>query len=202
MSVDLAGLAPFMQHYGLPGLFLDIYLESMGMPVPGETLMLLAAALAGMGQLDIVAVAGTAFAAAVLGDNTAYLIGRRMGRPLVVRHGARFGITHERLERVESVMHRYGPLIVAGARFVIVFRQLNGIAAGTTGMHWRTFLVANAVGAALWVGAWSTAAYYFGEKVSLVPALWSHLSYAALAAVVAVLAILVAGYVYRRRRGS
>lgn len=200
MLAALADLEPFMQHYGLLGLFLDIYLESMGLPVPGETLMILASALAGLGQLDIRAVAGTAFAAAVLGDNTGFLIGRWLGRPIVVRHGTRFGITHDRLERVERVIRRHGPLIVAGARFVIVFRQLNGIAAGTAGMHWLIFLAANLVGAALWVGLWTTLAYRFGRDASLLPAIWSHMSLAASVAVAAVLIALVAGTIYYRRR--
>lgn len=200
MLASLTALEPFVQHYGLPGLFLDVYLESMGLPLPGETLMMLAAALAGLGQLNIFAVAGTAFVAAVTGDNTGYLIGRRLGRPLVVEHGGRFGITHERLAKVESVIRRHGPLIVASARFVILFRQLNGLAAGTVGMNWLTFLAANIVGAALWVGFWTTLAYRFGKDASFLPALWAHLSWTGFFVFAAILVALIAGVLYFRRK--
>lgn len=64
MGTTLDALEPFVQQYGLPGLFIDIYLESMGLPVPGETLLILASGLAGLGQLNIFAVGATAFVAA------------------------------------------------------------------------------------------------------------------------------------------
>lgn len=198
----LSQLEPLIHQYGLAGLFVDVFLESMGLPLPGEALIVVAAGLASLGQLNIYAVAATAYAAAVLGDNVGFLIGRRLGRPLVVRHGARIGITHDRLARVERLIQRRGPLIVMVARFVIVLRQLNGIAAGTAGMHWLSFLAANAIGAALWVGLWTTLAYQFGQN--LIPTILHHLSWTALAAVVAVLAIIVGGWLAiraRRRKG-
>lgn len=123
-----------------------------------------------------------------------------MGRPLIVRHGSRVGVTDARLTRVEAILERYGPLIVAGARFVILLRQINGIAAGTIGMNWLSFFAANMVGAALWVGLWTTLAYHFGKSASLSPALWAHLSWGGLIVVVSILAALVAGTIYFRTR--
>jgi membrane protein DedA with SNARE-associated domain len=201
MLTWLTQLTPFVQHYGLPGLFVDIYLESMGLPVPGEMLLILASGLAALGQLNIYAVAATAFAGAVLGDNTGYLIGRKLGRPLVVRYGRHVGITRERLDKVERLVQKRGPLIVAGARFVVLLRQLNGIAAGTAGMRWLPFLIANAVGAALWVGLWATLAYQFGATIHLIPYLWQHLSWAAAIAFALVVIALAIGWWYYRRSG-
>ncbi len=197
----LADAQPFVQDYGLPGLFLAVLLESMGLPLPGETLIIIASSLSALGELNIYGVAATAFTAAVIGDNLGYLIGRRLGRPFVLRHGSRFGITPDRLETVERIIQKRGPIIVAAARFVVLLRQLNGIAAGTAGMHWPAFLLANAVGAALWVGLWTSLAYHFGQEVTDLPRLWHHLSAAAPYIVGAVVLALLAGWWCYRRRG-
>ncbi|HEY0276284.1 MAG TPA: DedA family protein [Paenirhodobacter sp.] len=162
MCCSFSWVEQTLHAYGLPVIFGDLFFESLGLPLPGETLLLLAGTLASRGELALVPLWLTAFAAAVLGDNTGYLIGRRLGRPAVLRYGARIGLTEPRLARVERVIQRHGMLIVTGARFVAVLRQLNGIAAGTAGMPWGRFLIANALGAALWVSAWIGAAWWFG----------------------------------------
>ena len=138
--------------------------------------MILASAAAAAGKLDIYAVAAAAFLAAVAGDNIGYLLGRKLGRPVITRYGARFGLTDRNFDRVEAVVRRRGPFMVVIARFVVVLRQLNGIVAGTTGMPWPIFLAANAAGAALWVGVWTTLAYKFGHSTDVLPFLWHHLS--------------------------
>ena len=200
----LTHFEPLIRHYGLPGLFVDVFLEALGAPLPGETLLIFAAGLAALGQLDIYGVALTAFLAAVAGDNVGYLIGRRLGRPLIVHYGSRFGVTHERLKMAEDIIQKRGPVIVAFARFFVFLRQLNGIAAGSAGMHWLRFLVANAVGAALWVGFWTTLAFHFGKDAGLLPEIWHHLSRVAMFVVPGlVVAAALATVIFRRRgRGS
>lgn len=196
----LTQIEPLVKHYGLPGLFVDVFLEALGLPLPGETLIIVAAGLAGLGKMNIYGVALAAFLAAVAGDNVGYLVGRLFGRPLIVRHGSRFGITQDRLAAVEELVRKRGPLIVAGARFFVVFRQLNGIAAGTVGMHWLVFLISNAVGAALWVGFWTTLAYHFGQDVPLLTELWKHLSVVALFLVVGALLSIGCAWLWIRTR--
>jgi membrane protein DedA with SNARE-associated domain len=177
---------------GAPAVFAVITLESLGAPVPGESAIIAAAAAAGQGALDIRAVAVAAFAGAVIGDNIGYLIGRKLGRRTVVRYGSRFGVTDAALDRVEAVTARWGPLVVVVARFVVLLRQLNGIVAGTTGMAWPRFLLANAIGAAIWVGFWTTLAYRLGHDAhSFVPWIWHHLGLIA-AIVVPVLLLALA----------
>jgi membrane protein DedA with SNARE-associated domain len=168
-------IGSLIAQYGLPALFLSVTLEALGAPLPGESAIILMAGAAAAGELDIRMVALTAFAAAVLGDNIGYLIGRRLGRPTIARYGARFGIGEASLARAEDIARRHGPLMVLCARFVVLLRQLNGLVAGTTGMRWTTFLAANAAGAALWVGLWTTLAYRFGKSIDIVPLLWHHL---------------------------
>lgn len=159
----MAAIGPFIQSYGLVALFVLIYLESLGLPLPGETALLGAVALAYEGQLPIVGVFVVVVVAAVLGDNTGYLIGRHGGRPLLARFGKLVGLTSERQAWIEKLYTRRGPIIVVGARFVVVLRQLNGIVAGSMNMRWSLFLAANLIGAILWTGVWSFGPYIAGH---------------------------------------
>ena len=183
----------FITTYGAVALFVCVTFESLGVPLPGETAVIFASAAAAAGKLSIVAVAVAAFAGAVLGDNIGYLIGRGFGRPVILKLGKHVGFGPAQLDRAEAVARKRGPVMVVFARFVVVLRQLNGIVAGTTGMPWAIFCLANAVGAALWVGFWATLAYRFGHSAKdLLPALWHHLSWvAAILIAVVLLAFLV-----------
>jgi membrane protein DedA with SNARE-associated domain len=161
----LGGLEEFIHEHGAVAVFVILFFESLGAPLPGESALVFAGVLASRGEIPLAAVLLNAWAAAVLGDNVGYLIGRKFGRTVILKHGARIGLTPERFARVESVFACYGPASVAAARFFNVLRQLNGIAAGTIGMNWWRFLVFNALGGALWVAAWGLGAFYFGEHL-------------------------------------
>ncbi len=169
-------LLALVEHYGVIALFVAITLETLGLPLPGESVLIASSAAAGAGTLNIWHVVIAGFSAAVLGDNIGYLIGRKFGRTVIIRYGSRFGITHEKYLKAEDIAARYGPFMVIGARFMPILRQINGLVAGSTGMHWTRFLSANIVGAALWVGLWSTLAYRLGHDVTIVPWIWNHLS--------------------------
>ncbi len=194
-------IAGLIGQYGIPALFVTLTLESFGAPLPGESALVLAAGAAAEGRLDIWHVALAAWLAAVLGDNIGYLLGRKLGRATLARHGARFGITDAAFDRAEAVARRWGPMMVVVARFVVVLRQLNGLVAGTTGMPWPRFLVANLVGAGLWVGVWATLGYRFGRQVDVVPLLWHHLSLVMAIAVPVLIAVALVARL-RRRAGN
>jgi membrane protein DedA with SNARE-associated domain len=199
----LSGIAHHLEalisQYGIAALFASVMFEALGAPLPGESAVILASTAAAEGRLDIRAVAAAAFLAAVVGDNVGYLLGRRLGRPVITRYGARFGLTDTAFDKVEAVARRRGPFMVVIARFVVVLRQLNGIVAGTTGMPWPVFLVANAIGAALWVGVWTTLAYKFGHSTDIVPFIWHHIN--AVMAVVVPLLVLALVILHFRHRG-
>ena len=138
----------------------------------------------------------------MLGDNIGYAIGRFGGRRLIVRYGARIGITESRLARVEAFFRRYGGEVVLVARFFAVLRQLNGIVAGAVGMGWWRFLAYNAAGAALWVCAWGIGVYIIGERLGVL-APWVHrLGYLAIAVAALVLVAGVVVHAWRRRTGQ
>ena len=185
-----------IDQFGYFGVALIVFVESFGVPAPGETAIIAGAAYAGSGHFNIFAVAVTAFFAAVIGDSIGYLIGRRGGRPLVHRFGKYVRLTPERFDKVEGFMSRHGPKVVVIARFVEGLRQFNGVVAGITGMPFQRFLIWNALGAALWVGVWSTGGYLAGDHIEAIASALGR--YVVLAVAVAVLGLL--GYVWHRRR--
>jgi undecaprenyl-diphosphatase len=91
-----------------------------------------------------------AIAGAALGDNIGFLIGRRVGRGLVERHGAKLGLTPPRLQQFDRFFHRFGPQTIFIARFVTGLRVFGALLAGASGLRWRTFLFYNALGAVVW----------------------------------------------------
>jgi membrane protein DedA with SNARE-associated domain len=199
----LADLPHVLHHYvgdyGYLAVFLGIFFEDFGLPVPGETLLLTAAAIAGQHALNIWFIAGVAWLGAVLGDNVGFLIGHSGGHILLTRYGSRIGITAERLVRVERFVQHYGAPVIIIARFVVIARQLNGVAAGSLGMHWLRFLTFNCIGAALWVGFWSTLAYWLGKKIFALIAAMHSLEPLAIGAGGAI-AVAIVAYVWWRSR--
>ncbi|WP_423822375.1 DedA family protein [Salinisphaera sp. SPP-AMP-43] len=159
-------ISQIISDYGPWAIFMLVLIEDFGVPVPGETALISAALLASQGKLPIAWLLPAAWLGAVIGDNIGYAIGRLGGRRLVLRYGARVGITDERLGRVERFFARRGGVIVVVARFFVGLRQLNGIVAGIGCMAAPRFVLYNALGAALWVGLWGFGTYWFGEHFS------------------------------------
>jgi len=149
-------VAPYLEHYSYWAVLLLVMLEDFGIPVPGETILIAAAIFAGAGRLNVVLVGLVGFVAAVIGDNIGFAIGHFGGRALALRWGKYVFLTQERLAKAEYFFDHHGARIIVVARFIEGLRQANGIIAGISGMHWRRFVVFNALGAALWVGTWVT----------------------------------------------
>jgi membrane-associated protein len=158
-------VAPCAAH-GYWALGLVILLENAGVPVPGETALLAAGYLSspdGGRCLRLWSVVGVGFAAAVIGDNVGYWLGRRFARPRL-KAGRRFLLlTPDRMARVEEYFARYGTATVFFARFVALLRMVAGPAAGAVGMPWRRFVVANAAGAFVWVTTVAVLGQSFGH---------------------------------------
>jgi membrane protein DedA with SNARE-associated domain len=194
----LGTLEPYVHQYGAAAVFLILTFESFGAPLPGESLLIVASILAGRGDISYLALILSAWAGSVVGDSIGYLIGRRLGRALLQRHGGKVGLTAERLVKVEAVFARYGPAAVAFARFFDVLRQLNGVVAGSMDMPWRRFVLFNALGAALWVLTWTAVGYYVGLHGTGIAAFTHRFGYAGIALAL-IAAVVVLAYLYRRR---
>lgn len=196
----LHALEPTLNHYGYLAVAGLVLIEDFGIPVPGETVIILAAVYAGNGRLSIVLVVVLGFLGAVVGDNIGFAIGRFGGRRLVERWGRYILLTPGRLNKATAFFERHGGKVITIARFVEGLRQANGIVAGTTGMHWAKFLAFNALGAALWVGVWSAVGYFSGSHITSIYNTASQYStYLAIAVAAAILALIVIHLVRRQR---
>ena len=141
-----------------------LLLENTGIPVPGETILLLASFLAYSEhdlRLSGIMVVGTI--AATLGDNLGFALGYYGGRRLLKRYQSIFRIQQATVARGERVFARYGSLTIFFARFVFGMRIIAGPLAGVLRMPWKRFLLFNFMGAALWVSVISSVGYFFGR---------------------------------------
>ena len=152
-----------LHHYGYATIGVIILLESMGAPLPGESLLVASALLAATGRLDIVLVVAVATIGAILGDNAGFLIGRRLGLPLLARHGRRLGLTEQRLRLGRYLFRRHGGKVVFCGRFIAFLRTFAALLAGANAMPWRIFLVCNALGGAAWCSLYGFGAYLLGD---------------------------------------
>ncbi len=156
--------------YGYPVLFAGVMLENAGVPVPGETAVLVAGFLAspaGGGHFHLAWVIVLTVLAAVIGDNLGYWLGYRWARPRL-KQGRRFLVlTPKTLQLAEGYFHRYGVWTIFFARFITGIRVVGALAAGTAGMAWPRFLVANAGGALAWAVTMSLLGFFFGHSLEL-----------------------------------
>ena len=154
------------QSWALALLFLLIAVESAGVPLPGETALVASGVLASQSKLDIVTVIVVAAAAAIVGDNAGYWLGRKGGRrllerwSLVSRHAARV------LPRAERIFARHGGKTVFFGRFIAILRITAAWMAGISHMAWWRFLAFNAAGGILWATLVGLVAYYSGEAAA------------------------------------
>ena len=106
----------FLQSYGYVVIFVSIFLESTGLPFPGESILIAAGIMAGHGELNVWGVVGASFVGGTMGDNLGYYLGHRFGRRFADRYGPKFGLTPEKLDYVEQRFRKVGPPIVLVAR--------------------------------------------------------------------------------------
>jgi membrane protein DedA with SNARE-associated domain len=191
---SIAWLHQMMAAYGLWVLFGMVFLESTGVPLPGETALIAAALYAGSThRFTLIEVILVAFAAAVAGDQMGYAIGRSLGLRLLRRYGEYVHLTPNRLKVGEYLFRRHGGKIVFFGRFVALLRVLAALLAGANRMSWPRFVVMNALGGLCWASLFAGAAYLFGDRIRTVE---RPLAIALL--VLAAFAIAAALIVYRR----
>ncbi|THD46982.1 MAG: DedA family protein [Bradyrhizobium sp.] len=161
---------PFIHHlhdiiaqYGYFAVFFLVAFESSGIPLPGETALVTAAVFAATGSLNIVLVILCAAAAAIVGDNAGYWIGREFGFPLVYRYGRYIHIDEGSLKVAQLLFRRHGGKIVFFGRFVAVLRAFAAFLAGVNHLPWPRFLVFNALGGIVWATLFGTGGYVLGH---------------------------------------
>jgi membrane protein DedA with SNARE-associated domain len=183
-----------VSNVGVPVLFALIAVESMGVPLPGETALFAASILASHGELSIEVVIAAAAAAAILGDNVGYLIGRKAGRRLLEAPGPFERHRRAVISYGQPFFDKHGPKAVFLGRFVSGLRITAAWLAGVNRMPWRSFLFWNATGGIVWASAVGILAYSFGHAAE------SAIKTAGLIGLVVAVLLAIAIWVVIRRR--
>jgi membrane protein DedA with SNARE-associated domain/membrane-associated phospholipid phosphatase len=157
-----------IEHYGYLVILFGVMLESTGVPLPGETILLAAGVMVQRGHLDLGDAIAFGILGAVVGDQIGYWVGREGGRPFVLRWGRYLFITPQRLGRAEAFFERHGGKAVFLARFFSGLRVFGALVAGISRMRWVTFLIYNTLGGAVWATAVVLLGYFLGSSLALV----------------------------------
>jgi len=156
-------LRNYLAHYGYGAVAAALLLENAGLPVPGETMLLLASFLAfSEHRLRLPYIILVGVLAATIGDNLGFLLGHYGGEPLLERY-RQVPRVYRTITRAESLIQRYGSFAIFIARFIAGMRIIAGPLAGVLHMPWRKFVVFNFLGAAVWVTVISSVGYFFGR---------------------------------------
>jgi membrane protein DedA with SNARE-associated domain len=161
----VAHLQGYLATYGYLAIFVIVSLESAGVPMPGETVLVTAAILAGEGKLHLWVVIGAAAAGAVFGDNCGYWIGREFGFRIVYRYGRYVRLDERRLKLGQYLFMRHGGKIVFFGRFVAVLRAFAAFLAGVNHFNWERFFFFNAAGGVVWATIFGVGGYWLGRAI-------------------------------------
>lgn len=165
-STLLETITYLVHSYGYFGVAIVIGLESMGVPLPGEAILISASIYAGSThKLNILGIVLAAIVGAVAGDNIGWMLGREFGTRLLARYGARIGITEPKIKLGRYLFAKWGGWVVFFGRFIAVLRTLAALLAGTNNMPWTRFFVANLAGAAVWACLFGGGAYVLGRQI-------------------------------------
>ncbi len=179
---------------GYPAVFGLVGLESLGIPLPGETAVVAASIYAGnTHRLSPWLIFAVAACGAIIGDNIGFWVGTKGGYRLARRYGAKVRLDESKLKVARYLFDRHGMKVVFFGRFVSVLRTYAAFLAGTSRMRWPRFVVANAAGGVLWAAIYSAAGYLAG-------AAFQHLSLAIDLALGGVAVLIIAGLVVLLRR--
>jgi len=180
-----------LAHYGYWAIFCIVGLESVGIPLPGEMIVILASVWASQHGGNIAFVIAAAAAGAIVGDNMGYWIGREYGYKLLVKHAPRMGLTQGQLKLGQYLFQKYGVFVVFFGRFIAFLRILAAFLSGVNRLEWAKFMLANAAGGIAWASAVALTAYWLGRKAHLFHGPMAVL----LAIVVVAVTIILARYV-------
>ena len=189
-----SNLDSLLATYGYLAVFFFVGVEGIGIPIPGETMLVTAAIYSGTtGRLSIVGVIAASAAGAIVGNNIGYVIGRTGGYPLLRRYGRYIALEEKRLRLGQYFFDKHGSKVVFFGRFIAVLRIFAAFLAGVNRMHWRRFLIFNAAGGIIWSTIYGVAAYLLGKQLLRLSGRVD------LALVIVAVAVVIAVIVFLRR---
>jgi membrane protein DedA with SNARE-associated domain len=196
VSHHLEAVRPLIDRYGDFAVFAAIFVEGIGIPAPGQTLLIAGAVLAARGELSFVGLVLVAFLGATSGTIAGFAVGRYGGQRVLARFASA-----SRLESLDRAFARFGASVVLLGRFVDGARQLHAIAAGALGMTPRRFLPWTIAGAALWTGFWGGGVYWLQRHFAEIDRLYRRIGPFAAIAIIALAAIVLV-WLLRGRKAS
>lgn len=181
-----------ISNYGYYAVFLVIGLESVGIPLPGETVLIAAATYAATsGNLNIWVIFAAAAAGAILGDNVGYWIGNKGGYKLARKYGPKIHLDERKLKVGRYMFDRHGGKVVFFGRFVSVLRTFAAFLAGTVRMSWPRFLLYNALGGLVWSAIYAFGFYAAGNTLKQLSGIVNYVAIGIAVVVVVVVFLLV-----------
>ena len=190
----LHSLWPHIPHYGYVLVFVVVFLNNIGFPLPGETILLGAGFIFGQTANSLWEPTAAGTAASFLGGICAFWLGRRLGHENLAKFHW-LHLTSEKLEWPERYFKRHGAKVVFIARFIAIFPPIAAnVLAGMTKMSWRSFLLYNLTGSAAYTATYILIGYFFGRTWKLIEA-W--LGPTALYLILAGIALLILGVMCR-----
>jgi membrane protein DedA with SNARE-associated domain len=167
LNNSLQLIEQYMNQYGYWAVFFGVMLENAGLPIPGETILLVAGFLCSKHQLNIALVMMIAATGAVIGDNIGFAIGHHYGRGILLRFGRFVFLTPKRLDHMTNYFASHGNKTILIARFITGLRVFAAILAGASRMPWRVFVVYNVAGAVLWSVVITSLGFLFAHSLPL-----------------------------------
>jgi membrane protein DedA with SNARE-associated domain len=162
---DPSTFVQWLNDWGYLGIFICVFVGNLGIPVPEETVMLVAGFLAGRAILDLRFVYLVCLLSAVSGDCCGFFVGRHGGQRIIARLVSRFATMRHRYERLQLFFHTHGSKAVFMARFIAGVRFMAGPMAGAAGMPFFRFLGWNVLGAIIWCALIVTLGYLVGDEL-------------------------------------
>jgi len=196
--VAYEAILEFISKYGYIFVFLAVALENgafIGLLIPGETILLTASFVASMGILNIYVLIPVVIIGAFLGDNFAYFLGKKGGRPVLVKYGPKIRISEEKLKKAENFYEKHGAKTVIIGRWTAFLRTFTAFLAGVNGMNYPKFFLYNAIGAITWGLGNCLFGYYFGKNMDLILSIIHKIGWVTLAIIIF---MILLWYIWRR----
>ncbi|HVZ21300.1 MAG TPA: DedA family protein [Vicinamibacterales bacterium] len=194
--------AYWIAHFGVDGLFVLLALGVFGLPVPSETLLVLAGIMVSRGQMRLAPTIAAAISGTIVGISVSFAVGRFVGVPLLVRYGRVVHLSTSMLTRVEGWFERFGKWVLLVGYFIPGVRHVTAIVAGTAGLPVRIFSMFAYSGALLWVGCFLAIGYLLGDEWQVVVAHVYWYARIVVAAAVGAVVIYALWARHRRRRAT
>lgn len=199
---NFAFLSELIRTYGYYIIGIGVFLESMGVPSPGETVLIMGGVAASLGQLNIVGVILVTVIAATLGDNMGYMVGKHYGMKLIkkLEHIHLFRVENQ--QKIEKFFHKHGNKTIFIGRFTLILRTYAALFAGIFKMPYQIFFFYNLTGAILWATTFGLLGYFLGYNLPLLEKIIVDFNSLVFVVVGIVIVFLIVRYFWKKNKNK